>query len=116
MSAGSNGLVVDVPAAAYGRVLAGAHPHEPPAAACGDDGVVAVRCERLVGDGDGDEHDVVLLAVRVVHLERVVLREWKLPHDVVAARAPAVRLITVLSPLHDEVAGVPALRRRRHGH
>ncbi|RCV31030.1 hypothetical protein SETIT_6G143600v2 [Setaria italica] len=114
--------VADAPAeAARDHVLlARARPDEAPAPAGGDDGVVAVGRERLVGDGD--EHDGVgvggaALAVllRVPHGEHAVLREREVTDARPAACAPAASLAVVavvVGDLHHEVAGVPALRWR----
>ena len=111
--------VVDAAAeAARGHVLlAGAGPDEALALARGDDGVVAVGGEGLVGDGH--EHDALgvgvalpPLALRVAEREQAVLWEREVAHARPAALTPAARLvgIPVLVALHDEVARVPALR------
>ncbi|TVU06054.1 hypothetical protein EJB05_49245, partial [Eragrostis curvula] len=104
--------VRDAPAEARDHVLlAGARPDEPLAAASGDDDVVAVGRERLVGDG---HEQVGLVLARELRHQHAVLRERELPHAVVTPCAPTARLVAVLlrGALHDEVAGVPALRRR----
>ena len=86
----------------------------------GDDRVVAVGREGLVGDGH--EHDGVgvggaalAVVLRVAHREHAVLREREVPHARPAAGAPAARLAVVavvVGTLDHEVPGVPAIRRR----